>query len=263
MNTLSVYLLLVLIFTANCVWAAKLTTGREVFVSVRDETCVMNNTHCHCAWSSPSSSQICYRPIVDKEGTCSRSSCRAGYRCECGSDSLCRKWPITYYRVTDILSDTDVSCSKDHKVVPRKVVQKKVMFHVQAFGRYTFLNLPQIVFSDNNGQYKRRLNVITTKDKLAIAAYRTDETRFGIKLRFKDMTDRGSTFDNRWLCSNDTDSDTWKDKSFDPSFAGWKPLSTVSQQGDENGFDKSIPWKWLVEANGSMAQQIVCLFSVP
>lgn len=263
MNVLSFYLLLVLSLTVGFVRAAKLRIGREGFVSIRDETCVMNNTHCHCAWSSPSTSHICYRPVAGKEGTCSRSSCRAGYRCECGSDSLCRKWPITFYRVTDVLSDADVSCSKDYKVVPRKVVQKKVIFHIQAFGRYMFLNLPETVFSDSNGQYKKSLNTITSKDKLAIAAYRTSEAGIGIKLRFKDMSDRGSTFDNRWLCSNDTDSDTWKDKSFDPSFAGWKPLSTVSSQEDENGFDKNIPWKWLVEANGSMAQQLVCLFSVP
>lgn len=259
---MAMYLLL-LTFILRSAWAAKVIARRDFFVSVRDESCVMNNTHCHCAWTSPSSSQICYRPIEDQEGTCSKSSCRAGYHCECGTETICRKWPITYYRVSEVLSDKTASCSKDHKVVPRKVVQKKVKFHVQAFGRYTFINLPETIFSDNNGKYKQSINIISTSDRLAVTAFSTNATKVGIKLRFRDMSDRGSTFDNRWLCSNDTDSDTWKDKSFDPSFAGWKPLSTVNIQENTNDFDKNLPWKWLIEANGTMAQQLVCLFAVP
>lgn len=147
-------------------------------------------------------------------------------------------------------------------MVPRKVVQKKVTFHIQAFTRYTLINLPETVFSDDNGQYKRKVDTITTADRLAITAYRTNEPKVGIKLRFRDMTDRLSTFDNRWLCSNETASDDWKDKTFDPKDAGWKPLSVV-EQGNTNGFDENIPWKWLVHGDGMLAQQLVCLFNVP
>lgn len=244
---------------------SKRLPAEERFVSIRDESCVFNTSHCHCAWALPSSERICYRPAEEagREGVCFNTPCRAGYRCQCGTDSICRKWPITYFRMTSMISDTEASCQKDRKVVPRKVVQKKVIFRFQAFSPYSFLNVPNIIFSEHTGAYRVLSSTISSQDRLAIVAERMNNEKVGIKLRFHDMVDKVSTFDNRWLCSNDTNSEVWREKTFDPKLNGWKALTPIQNPVNGNGFDKDTPWMWLRDENGAPTQTLVCVFVVP
>lgn len=222
-------------------------TSERIPTTIRADSCIANETHCHCSLIAPSPNSVCLKPLSGTGTTCMKGQCAAGYRCDCEANLICEKASVPSYKTNDTSNDETVTCMIETTKMPKTVVGQTSDFYIEAYQSFElFVNEKEIGYgiADESKVFSAEIN---SGDVIAVVAKRKSESVFGVKLRFVDVQDETRTIDENWFASSTLVS-SWLSKEFDPVAAGWTAPSLATTVTSD-GFDKNIPWMWFGDAD--------------